>query len=118
EAVAVGEAFLLDDDLDGGGDLAADGGEGDVGAHEDHGFEAADGVGGGVGVEGGHGAGVAGVHGLEHVDGFVAAAFADDDAVGSHAEGVADEVAGGVLALALGVGGFGFQRDDVLLLHF
>ena len=110
--------FLLDDDVDGGGDLPPHRRERDVGAHEDHGFQTRDGILGGVGVDGGHGTGVAGVHGLKHIDGLIAAAFADDDAVGPHAQGVFHQIARDVAALALGIGGFGFQqRNDVFLLH-
>ena len=57
--------------------------------------------------------GVAGVHGLEHVQGLGATALTDDDAVGPHTQGVADEVADADLAAALGVGRPGLQRDDV-----
>ena len=58
---------------------------------------------GAVGVDRGDRAVVAGVHGLEHVEGLAGTALADDDAVGPHAEGVLDEVADGDLALALDV---------------
>ena len=37
---------------------------------------------------------VAGVHGLEHVERFAAAALADDDAFRPHTQGVADQIAG------------------------
>jgi hypothetical protein len=67
-------------------------------------------------VDGGHGAVVAGVHGLEHVQRFTAAALADDDAVGPHAETVLHEVSLGDFALAFDVGGAGFEADDVRLL--
>ena len=46
---------------------------------------------------------VAGVHRLEHVERLGAADLADDDAVGAHAQRVADEVADRDLALALDV---------------
>ncbi len=36
---------------------------------------------------------MAGVHGLQHVDHFLAARFADDDAVGAHPQRVAKAVA-------------------------
>ena len=45
-----------------------------------------------VGVAGRQRALVAGVHGLQHVEGLAAADLADDDAVGSHAQRVADEL--------------------------
>ena len=46
---------------------------------------------------------VAGVHRLEHVQRLGAANLADDDPVGTHAQGVADQVADAYLALALDV---------------
>ena len=55
------------------------------------------------------------VHRLEHVERFAAAALADDDAVGAHAEGVLHEIADRVLALPLHVGGARLERDDVRL---
>ena len=72
---------------------------------------------GAVGVDGGERAVVAGGHGLEHVEGLAAADLADDDAVGAHAQRVADQVADGDPALALDVGRPGLQADDVLLLE-
>ena len=71
----------------------------------------------GVGVDGGHRALVAGVHGLEHVEGLGGTALADDDAVGAHAEGVLDEVADRHLPGALGGRGPGLEVDDVGLLE-
>ena len=47
----------------------------------------------GVRVDGGQRSLVARVHRLHHVEGLGAADLADDDAVGTHAERVADEVA-------------------------
>ena len=58
---------------------------------------------------------VARVHGLEHVERLGAAALADDDAVGPHAQAVPDEVADRDLALALDVRRARLQRDHVLL---
>jgi len=60
---------------------------------------------------------VAGVHGLEHVEGLCAAAFADDDSLGAHAECVADEVGGADGAFSFDVGWSRFQADDVVLLQ-
>ena len=70
---------------------------------------------GGVGVDGRDRAVVAGVHGLEHVEGLGAADLADDDAVGSHAQRVADEVADRDLASALHVRGTALEADHVAL---
>ena len=84
--------------VDGRGDLLADGPDRQVDAgHEHHGLEADERVARAVGVDRGQRAVVAGVHGLEHVEGLAAAALADDDAVGPHAQGVAHEVADGDL---------------------
>ena len=47
---------------------------------------------------------MASVHGLEHVQRLTAAALADDDAIGPHAQSVAHELANGDCALALDVG--------------
>ena len=75
-------------------ELLADHAIGNVRAgHHHHGFEAREGIARGVGVDGGHGAIVAGVHGLQHVERFGAARFADDDAVGPHTEGVDEQIA-------------------------
>ena len=68
-----------------------------------------------VGVDRGQRAVVAGVHRLEHVERLGAADLADDDPVGPHAEGVADEVADPDLALALDVRRPRLERDDVPL---
>ena len=46
-----------------------------------------------------------------------AAALADDDPIGPHAQGVADQVAGGDFAAAFDVGGPGFHADHVRLLQ-
>ena len=65
---AVLEARLVDDQVDGGGDLLADRPQRQVDAgHQDHRLEAGEHVARAVGVAGGHRAVVAGVHGLEHV---------------------------------------------------
>ncbi len=117
-AGAVGAAAELDDDVDGGVDLVAERLEGDL--HLGHGAERLEphqGVLGAVGVDGGERAVVAGGHGLEHVEGLAAADLADDDPVGAHPQGVADEVADGDVALALDVGGAGFQAYHVGLLE-
>ena len=57
-----------------------------------------------VGVHGGQRPVVAGVHRLEHVQALLATALTDDDAVGSHAQRVAHQVADADRTLALDVG--------------
>src|SRR4029453_9883726 len=104
-AGAVLQPRLVDDQVDGRGDLLADGPHRDVDpGHQDHGLQPRQHVAGRVGVDGGQRAVVAGVHGLEHVEGLAAPDLADHDPVGAHPQGVADQVADGDLAPALDVG--------------
>jgi hypothetical protein len=117
-AAAVGHPGDLQDDVEGGGDLLPDGPDRQLEAgHQHHGLQAADGVPGGVGVHGGHGALVAGVHGLEHVEGLGGTTLTHDDAVGPHPQRVLDQIPDGDLAPALGVCGPGLQVDHVRLLQ-
>ena len=60
---------------------------------------------------------MAGVHGLQEVEGFRSAHLADDDALGPHAQAVAHEVAHGDLALALEVRRTRLEPDHVRLLE-
>ena len=113
---AVLQTCLVDDEVDRGRDLLADGADREVDAgHEDHRLEARQHVARAVGVAGGHRAVVARVHGLEHVQRLARTALPDDDPVGPHAQRVADELADRDLALALDVGRAGLEGDDVLL---
>ena len=59
-----------------------------------HRFQARERVARRVGVDRAHGPLDAGVHGLQHVQRFGAAALADDDAVGPHAQRGAQQCAG------------------------
>jgi hypothetical protein len=70
-----------------------------------------------VGVHGRQRPVVAGVHRLEHVERFLAADLADDDAVGPHAQRVDDELALADRALALDVGRPRLEPRDVLLVE-
>ena len=109
-----GRPLELHEDADRHDDLVADGLLGQLDAtHHHHRLEPAQQLARRVGVHRGHGTGVAGVHGLEHVQRLGATALTDDDAVGPHTQGVADEVADADLAAALGVGRPGLQRHDV-----
>ena len=69
-----------------------------------------------VGVDGGHGSFVAGIHRLQHVEGFFAADLADDDAVGPHAQAVDQQLPLADGAVSFHVGRPGLQADDILLL--
>ena len=115
---AVAQAGRLNDHVDRTDDHLADRlGRQAVTAHRDHRLHPADGLARGVGVQRAHRAVVAGVHGLEEVEGLRAADFADDDAFGTHPQAVLDQVAHGDLALALKVRGAGLQTDHVRLLE-
>ena len=70
-----------------------------------------------VGVDGADRAVVAGVHRLQHVERGGVADLADDDAVGAHAQGVADQVADRDLALALDVRRAGLEPHHVVLVE-
>src|SRR6478752_7196454 len=110
------QTALLDDQVDGRGDLLADGADREVDAgHEDHRLEPGEHVARAVGVTGRHRAVVAGVHRLEHVQRLAGAALSDDDPVGPHPEGVPDELADRNRALAFDVRRAGLQRHDVPL---
>ena len=58
-----------------------------------------------------------GVHGLKHVEGFLAAALAEDDAVGTHAQRVLDQFALADFALAFHVGRARLHAADMRLLE-
>ena len=117
-AGAVAQAGEVHDEVEGRGHLLADGPHRQVEAgHQGHGLDAGQRVARGVGVDGGDRAVVAGVHGLEHVEGLAGAALADHDAVGAHTQGVADQVADGDLTLALDVRRAGLEGQHVLLVE-
>src|SRR3546814_2513400 len=85
----------LYDQVDRVGDLLGNGflGNLDV-AHQDHVFHTAQALAGRVAVQRAHGTVMAGVHRGEQVETLRAADFAQDDAVGAHAQGVLDEEIG------------------------
>ena len=58
-----------------------------------------------------------GVHCLEHVESFSAAAFADDDSVWPHTESISNEVCGGDSTTALDIWWSGFEPEHVFLLQ-
>ena len=103
---AVAHPLQLHDQVDGRGDLPVDELHRQVGGHLHQHFQPQHDVAGAVGVDGRQRAVVARVHGLQHVQGLGAAAFAHHDAVRPHAQGVADQVADGIGPLAFDVGHF------------
>ncbi len=116
-AATAGQAGNLHDQVDGRGNLAVDRKHRQIGGHQHQHLHAFDHFLGTVGVDRGEAAVVAGVHRLEHVEGFAATALADNNPVGPHPQGVANQVANRVLARALHVGQFRFQADHVLLMQ-
>src|SRR5690606_17432787 len=80
-----------------------------------HGLATGQGIGRSVRERRGHGAVVAGVHRLEHVQGGFVTDLAHDDAVGAHTQGVDHELADGDLAFPFNVGRARLQRDHMLL---
>ena len=97
-------------------DLLPDGAHAHVGiGHPDHHLQPAHGVARGVGVDGRERAVVAGVHGLQHVERLLAAHLADDDAVGTHTEGIDHQLPDADGALAFDVGRTRFHARHVRL---
>ncbi len=70
-----------------------------------------------VGVQRSHRAVVAGIHGLQQIEGLGSAHFADDDPFGTHTQTVADQIAHGDLAFAFQVRRARFQAHHVRLLQ-
>ena len=60
---------------------------------------------------------VAGIHGLEHVERFFAANFADDDSVGPHTQAVDDQLTGLNRSFAVGIRRAALQSNYVTLLQ-
>ena len=117
-ARAVTQTGSLNNDVDGTCDHFADGFDRQgIAPHHDHAFETADGFARRIGVQRAHRSVVAGVHGLEQVEGFRAADFADDDAFGPHTQAVLDQVAHLDLAFAFKIRRASFEANHVGLLQ-
>ena len=108
----------MNDEVERARDLLADRAHRQVEArHQHHRLDARERVALAVGVDGRQRAVVAGVHRLQHVERLGAAALADDDPVGPHAQRVAEEVADADLAGALDVGRPRLEAHDVRLVE-
>ena len=117
-ARAIAQTRGLDDDVNRSADHFANGARWQrKAAHGDHGFKSRQRFARVVGVQRAHRAVVAGVHGLQQVEGFRSADFADDDAFRSHTQAVAYQIAHGDLAFAFEVGRPRFQAHDMGLLQ-
>ncbi len=88
----------------------------DVG-HQHHGFQARERVARRVGVDRAHRSLDAGVHGLQHVERFGAAALADDDAVRTHAQSGAQQLPLADAAFFVQIRRTRFELHDVALLQ-
>ncbi len=106
----------MDDAVQGGRDLLADGSVGEIHTgHQDHILQPSQRIPGIVGVDRRHAPLVARVHRLEHVEGLRATALTHDDAVRAHTETVDHQILDRNLSLPLNVGGAGLERHHVLL---
>jgi hypothetical protein len=103
----------VDDRTDATADETPDDVEAGAGCGQGHRLQAGWHLLGAAGMEGGHEPAVPGVGGLQHVQHLGAANLADDDAVGAHAKGVADQLAQRDLASTLDVRRAALKPDDV-----
>src|SRR5215472_7543130 len=100
---AVGHAYQLDQQADRRCDLTSNaaGAYGHPG-HAYHLLEPLERITRRIRVHSRHRSFMTGVHGLEHVEGLLAATLADDDTVGTHPKGILDELTLADLAPAFG----------------
>ncbi len=89
-----GVSGLVHDQVDRPGNLCADRRQRqfDTG-HQGHDLEPREQVARRIGMRRGQRTFMAGIHGLQHIERFTAAAFADDDAIGTHAQRIAYQIA-------------------------
>src|SRR5680860_1553981 len=108
----------MDDQVHRPGDLLPNGPYWEVHPrHEHHGLHPGEAVPRGVGVHGGEGAIVPGVHGLQHVQGLSSPDLPHDYAVRAHAQRVSHQVPDGHLSHSLNIGWPILQADDVLMVQ-
>lgn len=68
-------------------------------------------------MNGGERSVVSGVHGLEHIESFPSAAFADDDTIRSHSKRISDKVSGGDSSTSFDIWRSCFEPEYVVLLE-
>ena len=86
--------------------------------HHYHIFESREGVARIIGVTCCHRSVVTGIHRLQHIESFRAAALSYDDAVRAHSQGIDYEVAYSNSPLSFDVGGSGFQPAEIFVAEF
>ncbi len=117
-AAAVAHTRDLNDHVHRADDLLADRANRNVvSGHQHHRFDTREAIARRVGVDGGERAVVTRVHGLQHVQRLAAAALADDDAIGAHAQCVFHQIADADLAASFDVGRTRFHAHDVVLIE-
>src|SRR5690606_27010542 len=115
---AVAQACGLDDDVDRtDDDLAHRLLRQYITAHGDHGFHAVEALARAVGMDRAHRTVMARIHGLQEIEHFRPAHFADNDAFGTHAQAVLYQIAHGDFAFAFQIGRAGFQTYHMRLLQ-
>ncbi len=117
-AHAVAHALGLNDEIERADQLGPDRTDRKIpGSHQDHVFDARQRLASGVGVNGGHGTVVTGVHRLHHVERFGAANLPDNDPVRPHSQRVAHQIALTDLPASFDIGRAGLQGEDMGLLQ-
>src|ERR1043166_3420146 len=115
---AVGKTRNLDHEIDRGGNLLAHRAIGKPHArHLNHRFQAGQRVTWGVCVDSRQTAILAGVHRVQHVDCLAATNLAEHNAIGTHAQRVANQISLRYFTFALDVWWSGLETDDVWLLQ-
>ncbi len=115
---AVAHTRNLYDQVDRAGDLFADGPNRQIeAAHQNHRFDTRQCIARAVGVDRRERPVVAGVHCLQHVERFGAAALTDDDAVGTHTQRVAEQIPDMDLAFPFDIGRPRFESNHVRLVQ-
>lgn len=102
----------MDDDVQGGGDLAVDRLPAETRRASQR-LQAGWHIGRGVGVQGAATSLMTGVQGTEEINDFGSPHLSDDKPVGAHPQGLTDEVAQADTARALKIGRARLQADDV-----
>ena len=116
-APAIGKPLQLHDDGNRRSNLATDARDRQSHpGHRDHLLKTLERIARRIGMYRRHRTFMTGIHRLHHIEGLFAAALADNDAIGSHAQCILYEVALAYFSFSLNVGRSGFEPSDVQLL--